>query len=94
MIRTSDRIVRGFRPAVYCFTVSDTTVHCKLDKVGHGSLCPPRNGTGVVLLEAGMCRVSLKEMSGSSYLSPYLRISKTVQFPHSCCIPVLFALTI
>ena len=47
-----------------------STVHCKLDKVGHGSLCPPRNGTGVVLLEAGMCRVSLKEMSDSSHLSP------------------------
>ncbi len=38
------------------------TGHCKLDKVGHRSLCPPRNGTGVVLLEAGMCRVGLKEI--------------------------------
>ena len=64
------------------------TVHCKLDKVGHRSLCPPRNGTGVVLLGAGMCRVSLKEMSGSSYLSPYSKMSKIVQLLRSCCIPL------
>jgi len=68
-------------------SMTSVTVHCKLDRVGHRSLCPPRNGTGVVLLEAGMCRVSLKEMSGSSYLSPYSKMSKIVQLLFSCCIP-------
>ncbi len=64
-----------------------STVHCKLDKVGHRSLCPPRNGTGVLLLEASLCRVNLKEMCGSSYLSPYSKMSKIVQLLLSCCIP-------
>ena len=65
------------------------TVHCKLDKVGHRSLCPPRNCTGVVLIEAGTCRVSLKEMSGSSYSSPYSKMFKIVQLLRICCIPIV-----
>jgi hypothetical protein len=69
------------------------TVHCKLDKVGHRSLCPPRNGTGVVLLETGMCRASLKEMSGSSYLSPHPKMSKIVQLLRSCCVPSLLRMS-
>jgi len=73
--------------AYKCHEQPHATVHCKLDKVGHGSLCPPRNGTGVVLLEATLCRVSLKEMSGSSYLSPYSKMSNfyaAVAYPQGC----------
>jgi hypothetical protein len=67
------------------------TVHCKLDKVGHKSLCPPRNGTGVILLEAAMCRANLKEKSSPSYLSSYWKMSKIVQLLRSCCIPSCLA---
>ena len=79
-LRTSEQILAE-GPAL---EAPQVTVHCKLDKVGHRSLCPPRNGTGVVLLEAGMCRVSLKEMSGSNHLSPYSEMSKTIQLLRSC----------
>jgi len=34
-----------------------------------------------------MCRVSLKEMSGSICLSPYSKMSKIVKLLRSCCIP-------
>jgi len=61
------------------------TVHCKLDKVGHRSSCPPRNGTGVTLLEASF-RVRLASGNDSEpvLIISYLEMSKIVQLLSSC----------
>ena len=61
------------------------TVHCKLDKVGHRSPCPPRNGTGVTLLETNL-RVGLASGNGPEavLISSYPEMSKIVQLLGSC----------
>jgi len=66
-------------------TLTIGTVHCKLDKVGHRSPCPPRNGTGVILLEASL-RVRLTSGNGPEpvLISSYPEMSKIVQLLSSC----------